>query len=74
MDRDEAQARLLRRRLSLLRFATDTQDETALLTEGVDPASPVGQALEEIGKHCQQLIQMLESPARMSPPEASRDE
>ena len=52
MDADEAQERLLRRRRLLLRFATETQDETARMTEDFDPASPVGQALDEIGKSC----------------------
>ena len=74
MDGDEAQERLLRRQLLLLRFATETQDETARMTEDFDPAGPVGRALDEIGKSCQQLIETLESSARMPQPEASRDD
>ena len=74
MDADEAQERLSRRRRLLLRFATETQDETARMTADFDPADPVGRALEEIGENCRQLIAMLESSTRRPQPEPSRDD
>jgi hypothetical protein len=74
MDADETQERLLRRRLLLLRFATETQDESARMTKDFDPDTPVGRALEEIEANCRQLIQMLESSAGRPQPETSRED